>query len=219
MQTFKRPHKKTKLRKCLKQFAADAIGTIDKQTDTFILSYGKFSLADAMTAILDQTGPADVTISTWTAANADLTKTASLMEAGNVESLRMIIDQSFVCREPEFLRYMISLFGPNCIRIIRTHAKFLIIRNAQWNIVVRTSMNLNGNPRMENLEITEDTEFADFFQQITDDIFNETTLNDGLQRELFPELQSVPESVFPLLKAGIISRNDINQVHTTHAIS
>jgi len=52
--------------------AREAIGHIEKQTDKFILTFGQFSLIDALVVLLDQTGPATVDISTWTAADAHL---------------------------------------------------------------------------------------------------------------------------------------------------
>ena len=62
---FKKGNAGKKIRACKKGTASQAIGIIEKNTDTFCLTYGQFSLIDALLAILDQTGPAHVTISTW----------------------------------------------------------------------------------------------------------------------------------------------------------
>lgn len=143
--------------------AREALGTLRHGQDVFILTYGQFSLIDLLVEILDQTGPADVTISTWTAADAHLERTADLLAAAQVRSMRWIVDRSFETRQPAYCYHMRQLFGPDCIRAIRTHAKFLLVRNEEWDIVVRTSMNLNENPRLENAEVSEDREFAEFF--------------------------------------------------------
>jgi hypothetical protein len=84
------PKSKTKpanrsVRIAKKACAADAIGTIQKNTDTFVLTFGQFSLIDVICAVLDQIGPADVSISTWTAADADLRRSAALMEAAQIK--------------------------------------------------------------------------------------------------------------------------------------
>jgi hypothetical protein len=77
--SYKKTNAKKKVRACKRGTASQAIGIIEKESDTFILTYGQFSLIDALVAILDQTGPAHVSVSTWTAAHADLSQSAELM--------------------------------------------------------------------------------------------------------------------------------------------
>jgi hypothetical protein len=218
--TKPKSHRKTakrEIRVAKKSSASDAIGKIEKNTDTFILTYGQFSLIDALCVILDQTGPADVSISTWTAADAHLERSAALMESARIKSLKMIIDRSFETRQPKYCRHMRKVFGPECIRAIRTHAKFMLIRSETHNIVVRTSMNLNENPRLENIEISEDSDFADFFQKIVDDVFSEVDENEN--KSDLPEMENVQETFqFPEIQAGVIKREDLNEPRTTHAI-
>jgi len=198
--------------------AAEAIGEIRPNTDTFILTYGQFSLIDALVAILDQTGPADVIISTWTAADAHLQRSAALLESAQIRSLRWIVDRSFETRQPEYCYHMRKLFGPGCIRAIRTHAKFMVVRSETHDIVVRTSMNLNENPRLENLEVSWDSGMADFFQTIADDIFKEVA--EGENKLDMPELTGAQETFnFEEIEADIIKREDLNECKTTHVVS
>jgi len=198
--------------------AREAIGTISPSSDVFILTYGQFSLIDALVAILDQTGPADVVISTWTAADAHLERSAALLESAQVRSFRMIVDRSFETRQPEYCYHMRRLFGPACIRAIRTHAKFMLIRSDTHNVVVRTSMNLNENPRLENLEVSEDLSLAEFFQGITDGVFSEVPEGENLSQ--LPQLDGIQESFpFKEIKADIIKREDLNEPRTSHVVS
>lgn len=195
--------------------AAEVIGRIEMGTDTFILTYGQFSLIDALVAILDQTGPADVTISTWTAADAHLERSAELLASAQVRSFRMIVDRSFESRQPDYCYHMRRLFGPECIRAIRTHAKFMLIRSETHDVVCRTSMNLNENPRLENIEVSEDRSLAEFFQAVTDDVFAEVGV--GENRSALPALWSVEESFpFAEIEAGTIPRESLNEPETTH---
>lgn len=53
-----------------------------------------------------------------------------------------------------------------------TKSKYFLIRNETWNLVIRTSMNLNYNPRYENFEISDDKDFAEFHQTIIDEIWS-----------------------------------------------
>jgi len=215
--TLKKSNGGKKIRICKRGTASQAVGYIEKNTDTFILTYGQFSLIDALLAILDQTGPAHIAISTWTAAHGDLTRSAELLETAEILSFRMIVDRSFKTRQPNYHAHMLKLFGPNCIRAINTHAKFMTIRNATWNIVVRTSMNLNTNPRLENIEISDNKKFAEFFETIVNDLFNEVKPNE--QKCDAPKLINIHEtSPFKLISGNHIKRSTLNEPKYTHEI-
>jgi hypothetical protein len=214
---FKKSNKNKEIRACKHGSAAEAIGKIEKNTDTFILTYGQFSLIDALTAILDQIGPAHVTISTWTAAHAHLDRSADLMSSADILSFRMIVDRSFKTRQPKYFYHMTELFGTDSIRELRTHAKFMTIRNEKWDIVVRTSMNLNENPRLENIEVSENKSFADFFCNLADNIFKEVP--PGESKSDLPGLNDVEEaSLFKLVSAKTIKRSSLNEPKFTHEI-
>ncbi len=51
---------------------SDALGPIGKGCEIYCLTMGKFSLIDVIEHVLASTGPADVVVSTWTAAGADI---------------------------------------------------------------------------------------------------------------------------------------------------
>lgn len=197
--------------------AREAIGLIEKDSDCFILTFGQFSLIDALIAILGQTGPASVDIATWTAADADLTKVGNLMEAMSITRLRMVLDRSFYNRQPGYCHRMRDIFGDECIRFVRSHAKFLVIRNEIFNIVVRTSMNLNNNPRLENIEISESEGFAEFFGSIVDSIFTE--IAPGEFKETRPDLVAIPDD-FPFrpIEAKQIPLEFTKEVTYTHIL-
>ncbi len=217
MKTFKKKTTDRKIIVSKRDSAEAAIGVIEKSSDTFILTYGQFSLIDALVAILKQTGPAHVTLSTWTAAHAHLDQSAALLESAEILSFRMIIDVSFKTRQPKYYNQMIDLFGANCIREIKTHAKFIVIKNDNWNIVVRTSMNLNGNPRLENIEISESEHFTEFFEQVADDVFNEVAV--GNSGEAVPDLLSIKDSnKFKLIESSTIKSNTLNEPRFSHEI-
>lgn len=115
---------------------------------------------DAIEAILEKTGPADVALSTWTAGHN-----------GNIRSLRFVADCSFGQRQPGYLAKLRELFGDGAIRATRAHAKFAVISNETWAVAVRTSMNLNENPRLESIEVSDDPELAGFLLRVVDEIF------------------------------------------------
>jgi len=215
--TFKKSNKEKEIRACKRGSAKQAIGIIEKDTDTFILTYGQFSLIDALMAILDQTGPAHVAISTWTAAHAHLDKSQELMQSAEILSLRMVVDRSFKTRQPGYFNHMIELFGINCVREMRTHAKFITVRNDKFDIVVRTSMNLNENPRLENIEVSENKAFADFFEKIVSDIFSE--INPAENKSDMLELLSLEEYPnFKMVKGEFIKLKNLKEARYTHEL-
>jgi len=215
--TFKKSAEFREIRTAKTATAREAIGKIEKGSDTYILTFGQFSVIDALVAILDQTGPADVTISTWTAADAHLQRAAELVESAGIKNFRMIVDRSFETRQPGYCYQMRELFGPDCIRAFRTHAKFLLIRSDTHDIVIRTSMNLNENPRLENIEISENKEFADYFQLLTDEIFME--VDSEVNQSAMLNLKGMKESnPYKEIQAKQIERSACNEVKTSHTV-
>lgn len=161
--------------------AARAIGTIRPGDEVLILTHGQFSMIDALTHLLTQTGPAAVSVSTWTAASADLTHAERFLHSGVITSLRFLVDRSFQTRHPAYCATLIDLFGVDSVRTTRVHAKFATIRNDTHDLAIRTSMNLNENPRLETIEISADSGLADFLDAQFDEFFAQPAgdLSDG----------------------------------------
>lgn len=158
--------------------------------ETYCLTFGQFSLMDAIEAVLEKTGPADVALSTWTAGGADLSRSAEHLHNGNIRSLRFVCDCSFGQRQPGYLAQLRRLFGDDAIRTTRTHAKFAVITNEEWSVAVRTSMNLNENPRLESIEVSDDPSLAAFLLQVVDELFTEEAPGDFATKSR-PELVGI----------------------------
>ena len=215
--TYRAQNAHREMRIAKQALAREAIGEIRHGQDVFILTFGQFSLIDVLVHILDQIGPASVDISTWTAAHADVQRAADLMSAAAITKLRFVVDRSFETRQPEYCAHMRQLFGQDCIRATRTHAKFIVIRNARANVVVRTSMNLNENPRLENVEISESVEFAEWFTGIVDGIFKDVK---PAKNESAMHLPSLQESFdFREVVANAIALDTLNIPETSHVIT
>lgn len=171
--------------------ARDALADFGRGMETYCLTFGQFSLMDAVEAILEKTGPADVAIATWTAGAADLSRSAESLHNGNIRSLRFVVDCSFGQRQPAYLAQVRRLFGDDAIRSTRTHAKYAVITNDEWAVAVRTSMNLNENPRLESIEVSDDAELAGFLLRVTDAIFAEELAGD-FRTKSRPDLPGIP---------------------------
>lgn len=170
---YRRDKKKRYLVRALRgEGAARAIGEIKPGCEIFGFTKGQFSCIDLLIHCLKYTGPADVFVATWSAAAGDIKAAYNFLKNGKIRSIKFLVDYSFRSRKPEFCDELVSVFGDDAIRVTVTHAKYFLIRNEDWDLVIRTSMNLNYNPRYENFEISDDKDFADFQQAIIDEIWN-----------------------------------------------
>lgn len=151
--------------------AAEALGEIYPGCSIFGITKGQFSLISLITAILDKTGPAHLFVSTWTASGSDLTDAFKLLSSGQLLSCRFLVDHTFQRRKPAFAAKIRELFGIEAVRVTRNHAKFSLIRNASWDLVLKTSMNLNFNPRLEDFDLQDDPALAVYLQDFVDEIF------------------------------------------------
>jgi hypothetical protein len=146
------------------------IGQIEQGMELFALNKGQADVAEILEHIAWQTGPASLTISTWTAAGADISRMRELCDGKLFTEIRWLLDRSFPNRQPEFFAHINRLF-PNAIRLTAVHSKFAIIRNDRWNIVCRGSANLNSAKRLEHLEISDDVDLAAAIEGYVDAIF------------------------------------------------
>jgi hypothetical protein len=155
-----------------RESAADAVSGLNIDgREIFGLTKGQFSLTDMIDAILAITGPAELHVSTWTAANTDVSKMLDMIGSGRLTAARWLVDVTFVRRAPQLAARIREAFGADAIRVTRTHAKFSVVRNATWSVVVRTSMNLNHNPRLEDFTVAHDPELAAFLLEAMDDVW------------------------------------------------
>jgi hypothetical protein len=150
---------------------AEAVGPITPGCEIFGLMKGQFSLVDLIVFCLQTTGPADVIISTWTAAGADLGHPHKLLTEGHIRSLRFLLDFSFGPRQPAYLAALVEKFGTEAARISKSHAKFVTVRNREWDLVIRSSANLNENRRLETFEVSDDKQMADYLTEVVDTLF------------------------------------------------
>lgn len=154
------------------QFASEAVKGFGPNGKVCGLTNGAFSLLSLIEAVLDITGPADVTISTWSAGLYDAGALNSLMASGTVRDVRLILDRSFKTRQAGYSLYIQDVFKEENIRTTNTHAKFVLIHNDTYNVCIRSSMNLNENKRCENFDIDDDLDIYNLFNTFADDLFS-----------------------------------------------
>lgn len=168
-----RPKRRTRARFSKVASARDTIAGFGHDMDVAGLTFGQFSLIDLIQAALEVTGPADVTISTWSAGFYDIKAAEGFRDNGLLRSVRFIMDAASMKRGQASVHDVADLFGAEAIRSTRTHAKFALVVNDDWSVVITSSMNLNLNPRCEQFEMTDDPERCAMFAGFVDAVFEE----------------------------------------------
>lgn len=155
-----------------RETAVESIAEFQKGVELFGFTKGQFSVIDLINAVIHKIGHAEyMAISTWAAAKADVHQVFDLINSGNLDSARWLIDYTFQRRMPGLAQEIRKTFGANGIRVAKNNAKFTLIRNEDWRIVIRTSMNINFNPRFEDFTLSHDPELFEFIDAILDDVW------------------------------------------------
>lgn len=134
--------------------AAEAIGLLPPGDSVFAVTRGQFSMVDAVTHVLSLFGPARISLWTWTIADYEIQAFTSLLRHGGVLGGTLIIDSGARAKNMPLLRLWREAFGPDSIRYVLTHAKIARVWTDERRCLLRGSMNLNHNPRFEQLDVT-----------------------------------------------------------------
>jgi hypothetical protein len=105
--------------------AAAVVAQLERDgTELVGLSRGEFSLSDLIEAVLAKTGPAQLGISTWTAASASVEAMLRLLQTGQVTGCRWLVDTTFVRRVPALVAEIRKQFGddatPTVSKVVRS---------------------------------------------------------------------------------------------------
>lgn len=181
-----------------------AIGNIYSGMEIYGIHSGEFSFINLLEGIILQIGkPVNLDMSSWTVAEFEMSRLDHYLKQDMVIRIRFITDTSFPARQAKKFKLLQEILGVNGIRILRCHCKFAVISNDDWNIAIRTSMNLNENKRIENFEISDDKRLADYMTGIVNGFFSKPFNAKGLrlgiakqeQRGLEGLLRNIPEFV------------------------
>lgn len=150
--------------------ASLALGALRPGDSVSMITKGQFSMLDLLMAVIEQTGPAHVVISTWTMGIRDAERAEDLLRRRSILSLRMLVDRSFPTRQPKYAAQVLARFGPDAFVLSRVHAKFAVVLGADLSVCVRGSMNLNTNPRWEQADVDVDAGLCAFYAGLVTDL-------------------------------------------------
>jgi hypothetical protein len=142
-----------------------------KGCSMFAFNAGNFSFIDVIKYIINETGPCHAFISAWVGGAASIKKVLRFLRNDRFLSVRFLFDRILPNTRPDDFGFLVENFGIESVRILRTHAKFCVLWNSEWYVVIETSANLNKNLRLEFFRITEDEKFCGFFMDFMENVF------------------------------------------------
>ena len=148
-----------------------AFAGLESGTTILGLTNGAWSFIDAIKELVLICGPSHITLSTWTAANADTLQAERLLASKKILSWKLLVDRSFQTRQPKYCNLVRSVFGDDSVRVWNSHAKFCLVKGEDLEVLYLTSANLNQNKRIENFSIYTDSNVVRDYQELVDKLF------------------------------------------------
>ena len=152
----------------------EGLGQILQGQEKHFYSKGAFNLVQLVLYLLKQTGPAHVFLSSYSIASDSLAAMKRREEAGEILSIRFLIDNRVRTISPKPFDYLATAFEGK-YRCCALHAKIALIWNSEWQVAVVTSMNATHNPKLERGIIYTSPEVFGFDLKILEDEFDQGT--------------------------------------------
>ena len=152
----------------------EGLGQILQGQEKHFYSKGAFNLVQLVLYLLKQTGPAHVFLSSYSIAEDSLATLKRREEAGELLSIRFLIDNRVRTISPKPFDYLATAFEGK-YRCCALHAKVALIWNREWLVSVITSMNATHNPKLERGVIYTSPEVFGFDLKILEDEFDAGT--------------------------------------------
>lgn len=188
-QVHRRRVKRRVVRKSATASAAALIGDLDPGDEISGITNGQFSLIDITEHVLNQCGPSDVCVATWTMGIYDVERAVAFVRNGLIKSIQFIVDPSIFTRKPELSALLVQGFGVGSFRPVASHAKFLTVRGRDLAVCVRSSMNLNPNNRVESFDLSVCDELTAFYEAVVAEIWEKVDAGNRSQsKEIFADL-------------------------------
>ena len=154
--------------------AAQVIGPLEPGVHVTGLTAGQFSSIDALEHMVDELGPADVRVSTWTTGIYDVQRTRDIQVSGRMKDVRFLLDRGTFEKSPKYAGPLIEMLGVDAFRCLSVHAKVNIVVGERGSAVMRSSMNLNKNLRTEQFDISVDDDVTDFYVRWFDALWDQS---------------------------------------------
>lgn len=137
----------------------DFLGQLKKGDVIHFVTAGKWSSHELLSRILDVTGAAAVRISTYSMTEDPTRMLVNYLQNGTITNLKVITDKRFEGQQGKAHQLASNNFE---VVLTDVHAKVMVIRNKDWNVVVIGSANFTRNKRTECGVVVENEQAAEF---------------------------------------------------------
>lgn len=148
------------------------MGLIVPGKDIHFWSFGNFNMMRLVFWVIEQTGPADIIMSTYSISPKTLQGVINRKEKGLIRNIRFLIDNRVRSLSPKPFDMLVRNFDYRCISI---HAKVACIYNDKWKITIVSSQNATDNPKMERGTIFTGSDIFEFDKSVLEDGFKRGT--------------------------------------------
>lgn len=131
---------------------------------------GSMQLSDLLAWLLGQTGPSDVTVTTFSTSEAFIRRIALLRSAGLVRSATLICDLRASRKTECLMQFAAGAFDH--VLLARNHSKVIIVRGGCMSAAVVTSQNQTRGDRFEAGVVTTDSFTIESLSAAIDDIIS-----------------------------------------------
>jgi hypothetical protein len=155
-----------------KQTIAECFDGFQPNKTFKFFSDGAWSMHHLVQYFLEQTGPADLTICTWTLTEEPARILLNLKELGLIKSLTCLFDYRIQDRSPKSFQLIEGL--ADSIKLTKAHAKVAAIINDDFGVSIVGSANFSRNRRIEAGTIFTSREAALFDHKWINHYVNDT---------------------------------------------
>lgn len=137
------------------------LGVIRPGRDIHFYSNGCFNLVQLVLYVLNQIGPANIFLSSYSISEQSLAVLRRKLDKGVLLSARFLIDNRVRSISPKPFSYLATAFAGH-YRCCALHAKVALLWNDHWHISIVGSQNATNNPKLERGIIHTSREIFDF---------------------------------------------------------
>lgn len=141
----------------------DSLGALCQNSSIWYMTQGKWSTHELLLHLLKQTGPANLTIATYSMTEDPVRVLVEQKRMGFLKDVLIVADKRFRGQQPEAFQLAEQNFT---VKLKDIHAKVMVLRNEQWNIVVLGSAIFTRNKRNEAGVILENADMAAFYESV-----------------------------------------------------
>ena len=157
----------------------------EKGVSYHCLSWGDVDSLTYLRVIVKQQRLEYALISTWCMSQADIKEIFNWVDAGYIKRVDFFVGEIFKGSYAEEYSLLTELCTKYKCRLVifRNHSKIMLAFGEKFDVCIESSANVNTNPRTEQTVITIDSDLANWYKEIFDEItpFNQ----DFVQPKIF----------------------------------